>query len=100
MFIASVEIAPLAGSKMGSDRPGALVYCLIPTESKSDAKRRLRAALKEDKYRLIRTELLEDYKQFRWENAEDQAEYDGLAKRAALNMDVVYGPFYTWERDE
>jgi hypothetical protein len=100
MFIASVEIAPLPGSEMPSGQQGALVYCLIPAESKTEAKRRLRTVLKEDKYRLIRTELLEDYQQFRWENAEDQTEYDRLAKKAALNDDVVYGPFYSWERDE
>ena len=99
-FIASIEIEPLPGSKMEGNRKGALVYCLIPAASRKVAKRRLQAALEEDKYRLLRTELLEDYANFRWENAKDQLEYDGLAKRAALNNDVVYGPFFSWERDE
>jgi len=81
MFIASVEVKRLPGSKMG----------------KNTAKQRLRTALEEDSYRLIRIELLEDYESFRWENAQDQVQYDALAKRAALNDDVVYGPFYTWK---
>jgi hypothetical protein len=97
IFIASVELEPLPGSKMAGGRAGAMVYCLIPAESKRAAKQRLRAALEEDKYRLIRTELMDDYKHFRWESMEDQAEYDKLAKRAALNNDIVYGPFYTWK---
>lgn len=100
IFIASVELEPLSGSKMTAGRAGAVVYCLIPAESKSAAKLRLRAALEEDKYRLVRTELLDDYKHFRWEKIEDQADYDKLAKKAALNDAVVYGPFYTWKRDE
>lgn len=97
MFIASVELEPLPGSKMAGGRVGAMVYCLIPAESKRAAKLRLRAALEEDKYRLVKTELLDDYEHFRWESLKDQAQYDKLAKRAALNDDVVYGPFYTWK---
>jgi len=97
MFIASVEVKRLPGSKMGKGEQGALVYCLIPAESKNTAKQRLRTALEEDSYRLIRIELLEDYESFHWENAQDRVQYDALAKRAALNDDVVYGPFYTWK---
>ncbi len=97
IFIASVEVEPLPGSEMAAGRAGAMVYCMIPAESKSAAKRRLRAALAEDRYRLVRTELLDDYEHFRWQSMEDQLEYDKLAKRSALNDDVVYGPFYTWK---
>lgn len=97
IFIASIEVAPLPGSKMTSKRAGAAVYCMIPAESKGAARERLRAALEEDKYRLVRTEFLDDYKNFRWENIEDQADYDKMAKKAALNDAVVYGPFYTWK---
>ncbi|HKP37907.1 MAG TPA: hypothetical protein VJT71_13700 [Pyrinomonadaceae bacterium] len=96
-YIASVEIEPLPGSKMKGRSLGALVYCFIPASSKVVAKRRLHTVLEEDKYRLIRIELLENYEHFRWEKPDDQAEYDRLAKRAALTDDVIYGPFFTWK---
>jgi hypothetical protein len=97
IFIASVEVEPLPGSKMTGDRIGALVYCLIPAESKKDAKQRLHEVLKSDKYRLVRTEFLDEYRNFRWENNEDKVAYDKLARRALLSNDVVYGPFYSWK---
>lgn len=100
IFIADVELEPLLGSKMGGHVVGASVYCLIPAETKPVAEQRLQEALQEDRYRLVKTNQLEDYEGFRWESTKDQTEYDQLAKRAALNDDVVYGEFYTWSRDD
>jgi hypothetical protein len=96
VYIADVEIEPLPGSKMRGHGLGASVYCLIPAESKRIARKRLHEALQEDRYRLVKTNLLEDYEGFRWQSTKDQTEYDKLAKRAAVNDEVVYGPFYTW----
>ena len=100
IFIASVEVEPLPGSQMGDRGIGALVYCLIPAESKIIAERRLKECLDEDKYRLVKLEFLKKYNGFAWENEEDQIEYDRLAKRAALNNELVYGTFYTWKQNE
>lgn len=97
IFIASVEVEPLPGSKMTDSGIGGVVYCFIPAASKRAAKQRLLAALSSDNYRLIKTEFLDEYRNFSWERVEDQAEYDKLAKKAAANHDVVYGPFYTWQ---
>ena len=96
LFIASVEVAPLNGSQMKSHGVGALVYCLIPAKSHAAAKKMLKQALVEDKYRLIRLEFLRQYEGFTWEKDEDKTEYDKQAKRAVLNAKVLYGPFYTW----
>lgn len=100
IFIASVEVKPLPGSEMSKKSAGGLVYCFIPANSKTAASKRLQAALDEDKYELVQVELFDEYENFRWEEPEDQIEYDRLAKRAAVNDDVIYGPFYTWESDE
>jgi hypothetical protein len=100
VFMASIEVEPLPGSQMGSGLLGGLVYCFVPADNKKAAERRLQSALEQDRYRLIRLEFLQDYKNLRWETPEDQNVYDRLAKRAALNNAVVYGPFYTWDTDE
>ena len=68
---------------------------MIPAKSKMEASRKLRAALEEDKYQLVKTDLLAKYTDFIWESDADRNEYDKLAKRAALENDVVFGPFYT-----
>jgi thioester reductase-like protein len=99
VFIAGIKVEPLPGSQMEGRGVGGFVYCLIPANSKNAAKARLRAALEEDKYRLVQIELFEDYQRFTWEKSEDQIEYDRVAKMAALNDEVVYGPFYTWNSD-
>jgi hypothetical protein len=100
IFIASVEVEPLTSSQMGDRGIGACVYCLIPAESKVLAGRKLKECLVEDKYRLVNLEFLEKYDGFAWENEEDQIEFDRLAKRAALNNELVYGTFYTWKQNE
>ncbi len=100
VFIASVEIAPLTGSQMEGRGVGAVVYCLIPAESQTTAKRMLKIALAEDSYLLIKLEFLRQYEGFRWEESEDQIEYDRLAKRAALNNAIVYGTFHKWKQDK
>lgn len=100
VFIASVEIAPLSGSQMEAQAVGAFVYCLIPAESQTIAKRMLKNAMAEDKYLLTKLEFLRQYEGFRWEKGEDQIEYDRLAKRAALNNEIVYGAFHTWKQDK
>jgi thioester reductase-like protein len=100
IFIADVEVEALPDSKMAGHGVGASVYCLIPAESKRAAEQRLREALQEDRYRLVKTNLLQDYEGFRWESAHDQSQYDRLAKRAALKDDIVYGESYTWSRDD
>ena len=100
IFIASVEVEPLNGSQMKTHGVGAFVYCLIPAKSKIVAQRKLKVALAEDKYRLINLEFLKKYDGFEWESEKDQIEYDRLAKRAALNDELVYGPFYTWKQNE
>lgn len=82
---------------MRQSQKGAALYALIPANSKRDASRKLRVALEEDKYQLVNTEFLAPYDEFTWESDADRGEYDKLAKRAALENDVVYGPFYTWE---
>ena len=79
---------------------GAALYALIPAASKREASRRLRIALQEDKYQLVKTDLLARYDEFSCDSDADRSEYDKLAKRAALENDVVYGSFYTWEADE
>jgi hypothetical protein len=100
IFIASVEVEPLIGSQMGNRGVGAFVYCLIPAESKVIAERKLRAALAEDKYRFINLEFLKKYDGFEWASEKEQIEYDRLAKRAALNDELIYGEFYTWKQNE
>jgi hypothetical protein len=99
IFIASAEVRPLPGSQMKDRGVGASVYCLIPAESKSAGEAKLRSCLEQDKYRLIKLEFLKKYEEFRWENAQDQVEYDRLAKRAALHNELVYGTFYTWAEE-
>ena len=100
VFVASIEVQPLPGSQMRSGLLGAVVNCFVPAENKRAAKRRLKAALDEDRYRLVRIELFDVYENLSWEKSEDQVAYDRLAKRASLNNDVVYGPFYAWSSDE
>ena len=99
IFIASAEVKPLPGSQMKDRGVGASVYCLIPAESTSAGEAKLRSCLKQDKYRLIKLEFLKKYEDFRWENAQDQVEYDRLAKKASLHNEIVYGTFYTWEAE-
>ena len=96
IFIASAEVKPLPGSQMNDRCVGASVYCFIPAESKSAGEAKLKSCLAQDKYCLINLEFLKKYEDFRWENAQDQVEYDRLAKRAALRNELVYGTFYTW----
>ncbi|CAN5497018.1 hypothetical protein BH20ACI3_BH20ACI3_42470 [soil metagenome] len=99
IFIASAEVRPLPGSQMKDRGVGASVYCLIPADSKSAGEAKLRSCLEQDKYRLVKLEFLKKYEEFRWENAQDQVEYDLLAKRAALHDELVYGTFYTWAKE-
>lgn len=79
---------------------GAEVYCFIPSESQTTARKMLKNALAEDKYKLVKLEFLNPYEGFKWEKLQDQIENDRLAKRAALNNTVVYGAFHSWEQDE
>jgi hypothetical protein len=97
IFLASIQVEPLSGSKMQSDQIAALVYVAIPAASDGEARKKLQGALKEDRYRLVNTEFIAKYDSFQWESTEDQAEYDKLAKRAALQNEVLYGPFYAWQ---
>ncbi|MFN2499980.1 MAG: hypothetical protein ABR557_12935 [Pyrinomonadaceae bacterium] len=99
IFIASIEVAPLSDSQMASRSAiGGFVYCFVPAETQTSAKRMLRDALIEDKYILVNLEFIKEYEGFTWENQEDQIEYDRLAKRAALSNAIVYGTFYTWKK--
>ena len=100
IFLASIEVKPLLGAEMRTHQKGAALYALIPAKSRREASRKLRIALEEDKYQLVKTDLLARYDEFTWESDVDRSEYDKLAKRAALENDVVYGPFYTWRTDE
>jgi hypothetical protein len=100
IFLTSVEVKPLPGSKMRKHGVGGMVYCFIPAKTKVEAKKRLRAALEEDRYSLIRIEFLEDYEKFTWEKPKEQKEYDTLAKKSAVEDEVIYGQFYTWKRDD
>jgi|ERR1051326_266711 hypothetical protein len=98
IYLASVEVAPVANSLIGGRGTGALVYCFIPSESKKNAKKKLIQALEEDQYKLVNIEFIEPYNGLTWEDERDKITYDRLAKRAALNNNLIYGPFYTWEK--
>lgn len=100
IYIASVEVSPLPGSKMSGHGIGGVVYCFIPGSSKTIAKKKLLRALEEDHYRLTKLEFLEDYDGFTWEDKKDQSKYGKLANEAFLAKKIVYGPFYTWKQDE
>ena len=99
IFLASVEVEPLPGCEMNGQGIGAAVYCLIPAENEAAARVVLETALlSEDKYQITNVEYVSNYNELCWDDAKDQREYDKLAKRAALNNDVVYGTFYAWDR--
>ena len=100
IFLASIEVKPLLGAEMRPPQEGAALYALIPAKSKREASRKLRIALEDDKYQLIEMDWLARYDEFIWESDADRSEYDKLAKRAALENGVVYGPFFTWNTDE
>lgn len=100
IYLASIEVKPVSGAEMEPRLKGAVLYALVPAQSKAEASRRLRTALEEDQYQLVKTDLLAKYNDFTWESDADRSEYDKLAKRAELENDVVYGPFYTWKGEE
>ena len=51
-------------------------------------------------YQIVKIEFIENYTDYKWDDKKDQLQYDRLAKRAALNDDIVYGPFYTWQQED
>ena len=90
----------MRGAQMVGHGVGALVNCLIPADSIELAIEKLKQALHEDHYELVVTEFVKPYEGFKFELTADQELHDQLARQAAETDDVVYGEFYTWEREE
>lgn len=100
IFLASVEVKPLPKSQLNAHGVGALIYCLVPADSRGIARKKLGQALRDDMYQIVKIEFIENYTDYKWDDKKDQLQYDRLAKRAALNDDIVYGPFYTWQQED
>ena len=96
VFVALIEIRPLAGSQLNDKSiGGAAVRCYIPAGDESEARQRLAAMLEADRLELIEIEFCHPYDSPDWEK-DDDGTGDAAAKEAISTGQVVFGTFHTW----
>ena len=79
---------------------GGFVHCLISAKTQKQAIEKLKRSLYEKNYELVVMESIIPYKDHKFKNAADRREHDKFARQASETDEVVYGVFYTWEREE
>ncbi len=99
VYFFRIEVKGLAGCQLPGAIKGAFVNCVIPGRNKNEAKQKLKKALREDKYKLVSIDKIEDFYSLYFDenNAEDK-EYLQMAKDALKYNEVYYGPFCTWDK--
>jgi len=96
VFVALVEVAPLAGCQLDpADFGGAFVRCYVMAETETDAMERIEVALEEDRFGLIDVEWCVDAASVEWETP-DEPTATAMIFEARTSNAVIFGEFHTW----
>src|SRR5687767_10130348 len=96
VFVAFLEVRPCAGSVLDpGEVAGAFVRCYVVALDTRSALRRVRAALVEDRFKIMSVEWCVDDGAVTWEEPHSPAALKAI-RQARRTGEVVYGRFDTW----
>ena len=101
LYVVSAEILGMEQSqlKRETDGIGAYLNAFVPAGDALEAGMRVKTALEEDHYKVIRIEEIIEIKNIEFEN-NDETNFDELKKEALETNKVVYGPFFIFDHDD
>jgi len=101
LYVVSAEIIGMEKSqlKRETDGIGAYLNAFVPAYDALEARNRVKSALEEDHYKVIRIEEIIESKNIEFEN-DDETDFDELKMEALGTNKVVYGPFLIFDHDD
>ena len=99
LYVVTAEVIGQENSQLReeTDATGAFIHAFVFALDALDAGNRVKEALQEDKYDVVKIEEVIKNNNFVFDEDSD-ANYEELKNEAKESGDVVYGPFYIYEK--